>query len=356
MTKKINFIIWFLFILSFIFRIYQFRSDIFTCWDPVEWQGRYARSQWVIPNSQEGIGDDGLYAVAGWQLIHGQDPTLINPEVPPLGKYLIGLTWLFFGNPAIFGILSYSLAIIAFWMLNKQLIKKPMWLVSLVTVLTFSQRLFWQTLRVSELDLIYLSLFLFNLYFFVKHKYYLTGIFLGLLTATKLPFLSGLTILNQFIFLIIFRKKQLKKWLIGLFLGLFIFVATYWRYILNGHGFLDVLRVQKWIFEFYRISQVETPWWQVLGLIWANRWYIWWESRIVKVEVWNLFWPASLIIMISSILKLIQKKFGQQYKYLFFATGWLVIYLIFLLLVPVWPRYLTLFLPLAFTNLALLLK
>lgn len=82
------------------------------------WEGRYQKSQWVVSNSKNSIGDDGLYAYHGWALLQGGDPSLVNPEVPPLGKYLIGVTESVFSNNNVFGLWTSLLLLIAFYLLN----------------------------------------------------------------------------------------------------------------------------------------------------------------------------------------------------------------------------------------------
>src|SRR5258708_6203663 len=93
-------------VLHFVFRIFQYRAEFFSKYDPAYWQYRYGNSQWVIPvdchslvhkpntdgykwcvknhamnKKQIVIGDDGLYAYEGWKYIQGMDPTILNAEV-----------------------------------------------------------------------------------------------------------------------------------------------------------------------------------------------------------------------------------------------------------------------------------
>ena len=61
--------------------------------DPIYWENTYYESQWNVPNSKRGIGDDGLYRYVGYRLVNnGENPFNINYEVPPLGKYTYGLS------------------------------------------------------------------------------------------------------------------------------------------------------------------------------------------------------------------------------------------------------------------------
>src|SRR5438552_1706497 len=111
MKNKIFLIIIILFVLHLLFRLFSYKDDYLTKYDANYWKERYLHSQWVVPNSKESIGDDGLYAYAGWEYIHGRDPTTLNAEMPPFGKYVIGLCEVIFNNQNIFALLSGALVL-----------------------------------------------------------------------------------------------------------------------------------------------------------------------------------------------------------------------------------------------------
>lgn len=48
--------------------------------------------------AQKGISDSELYSYVGYRYMQGENPSLLNPEHPPLGKYLIGISILLFNN------------------------------------------------------------------------------------------------------------------------------------------------------------------------------------------------------------------------------------------------------------------
>ena len=74
------------------------RANLSSIYDPAYWNDRFNHSQWRLPLSPRTIGDNGLYAFEGYQLIHGGDPTQFNAEIPPLGKYAIGAVIHVFGH------------------------------------------------------------------------------------------------------------------------------------------------------------------------------------------------------------------------------------------------------------------
>ena len=66
--------------------VYLKQSDLSKEYDVSYWKDRFEHSQWQLPLSKRIIGDDGLYAYAGYKLISGSDPAVISPEVPPVGN------------------------------------------------------------------------------------------------------------------------------------------------------------------------------------------------------------------------------------------------------------------------------
>ena len=94
--------------------IFTNRALFFSSYDADYWRDKFEHSQWSLPLSVRTIGDDGLYLYEGYRLIQGGDPTLLNAEVPPFGKYLIGASTLVFGNGYAYGFITTSLLILAF--------------------------------------------------------------------------------------------------------------------------------------------------------------------------------------------------------------------------------------------------
>ncbi|MBU0618980.1 hypothetical protein KKD62_01965 [Patescibacteria group bacterium] len=342
-------------------RMWQYRVDFNTPWDADYWRQRYEQSQWIVSDSKQGIGDDALYAHAGWQYLHGTDPTLINPEVPPLGKYLIGLSLLVFKNMAAFGLLSFLLAFGAFFLVNR-LFFPPVWALLPVVLLSL-EKLFYQEIRAPFLDLLYLSFFLLTSYFFLKARklsdHLLSGFFLGCFVATKFSLGGLLVVMTQVVYLIWQKRSRLIYWLASLLVSAGVFFLSYFKYLQNGHSLLDVLRVQKWIWHFYAISQAKSGPLAVFRLLLLNQWPVWWQAEPIKTKVWFWSWPVFLVIPFVSIIWLFRrrkKSLTQTERGLVFLTFWLLGYLIFLMFTPVWPRYLLLYFPPAFTSLFLLLK
>ena len=98
------------------------------------------------------MGDPELYAYAGWRQVQGDDPTVINPEMPPLGKYLLGFSILVFGNQKIQA-LFFGLGLLGMvFLLGKEVLKDKTWALVPVFFLV-RDRIFLEDLIASMLDL-----------------------------------------------------------------------------------------------------------------------------------------------------------------------------------------------------------
>lgn len=326
------------------FRIWQYRQEYLTKFDPDYWQDRYLKSQWVDPQSKEPIGDDGLFAYAGWEYIHGADPTLINAETPPLGKYLIGLSILIFRNQNIFALLTGILVLFIFYKLNFFFFKEKIW--ALLPVVLFSlEPLYYQQLRAPYLDNLYLLFLISTFYFLLKEKLLISTIFLGLMATTKNT-VSTLLLVGGVcsIYVFLTRRESLTIFLKSLLISLLVLFLTYFRYFWLGHSFRDFLGVQKWILNFYTIGAKGT-----LGMVFPmlviNRWQTWWDG-VVKISEWQATWPILLVASSWYLVSRIRRKKRDQ---LLLPFTWIVIYLAFLSFIPVWPRYFLLLLPFMYT-------
>src|SRR3990167_9345765 len=94
--------------------------------DPDYFSGLYSTSQYVLgEKSKGGIGDDGLYAFAGYYyFFQAGDVSSVNFEHPPLGKYLIGLSIFLFNNEIAIGIIYFLLLLFVTYQLGRLFIDK----------------------------------------------------------------------------------------------------------------------------------------------------------------------------------------------------------------------------------------
>lgn len=345
--------------------IFSYRGEYLSRYDAQYWKMRYLHSQWVVPDSKESIGDDGLYAYTGWEYITGRNPTTLNAEVPPLGKYFIGLSIVLFKNQNIFALLSGVFVLISFYWLNRIIFKDN--LLALIPVTFFSfEPLFTTQLRAPFLDLLYLGFLLLTMVFFLKKQYLWSAVFLGLMASTKNSASTFLIVAGTcFVYFFLTKQyKEIKNYSLTLPVALIAFLLTYMDMFLHGQTFRQFLGVQKWILTFYSNGakgEFIVPWQMLL----TGNWQTWW-GQTVRVPEWHIGWAILLVIVIvSGLMMLFYKKFGFEHTFLpsprpsplkgegvqvrkkvfVFIASWCFIYLFFLSFIPVWPRYLLLVLP-----------
>lgn len=345
--------------------------------DEVYWTQRFLASQWILPDcvltdphinphtcawddnwysihkndpfvayKSESIGDDGVYMYVASRYMHGVDPTSLNAEIPPVGKYLLGLTITTLHNAPMFALLSGIVSLVAFYLLNTVLFKNK--ILALVPVVLFSfEPIFRGQLVAPFLDLAYFAFFCFSVYFFLRERYLLSGIFLGLMMGTKASIAALLlTVGTEAIYLLIAtgrrNKKELKACIVAMssivIAAGIVFTASYFRFFMLGHNLLDFLKVQKWIIHFYS-SGAKGSFLSIWQILFTGNWATWWNGTI-RVSEWWIGWPILVIGAIVSLLYF-RKSLGKM-KLL---ALWVVAYLAFLMVVPLWPRYLLLLLP-----------
>jgi 4-amino-4-deoxy-L-arabinose transferase-like glycosyltransferase len=203
---------------------------------------KYSESQYVIGSSSKGIGDDGLYAFAGQYYITGGDPTRVNFENPPLGKYLIGVSILLFNNENMIYIIFAICMLVGTYLLAYLLFHDHLIAVIAVFILTIS-RLFQMQYIPTDVDqlsitLLDLPLALFWLYgvlsFLLSKKYrgmyIISSLFFGLALVTK--FFPALILFLPvfFIYLWKYRRRDIVIWLSSLILIPLIYVLSYSRF------------------------------------------------------------------------------------------------------------------------------
>lgn len=374
MKSKLFILLVLVFLFQLLFRLYQYRDSYLTKFDPNYWKNRFENSQWSAkpacanpdphvnpftcvwddgwyqahkndPNAidlkKNPLGDDGLYTYAGWEYIHGRDPSLLNAETPPFGKYLIGLSEIIFNNQNIFSLLSGILVLAGLYVLSKIIFKDTM-LALIPAMLLSSDPLFFTQLRAPFLDTLYLGLLILTFIFTLKEKFLPANIFLGIMAATKSTASTFLLVPAVIILYLIYMKDydRIKKFLILLPVSIMVFLLTYTRYFLLGHNLRDFLGLQKWIITFYETGAKGTPGaaWQILL---SGKWPTWWGT-IENVSEWSILWPLALIAVLYYLWKVLPRQ--RQYKSIILGF-WIIVYLIFLSFVPVWPRYLLLVLP-----------
>ncbi len=341
MKNKLFIVLIVLVVAHFLFRVFEYRTEYTTPFNAKYWEQKYNNSQWAKVDSEEPIGDDGLYTHAAWEYMQGRDPTTLNAELPPFGKYLIGLSELLFKNQNIFALLSGIFVLVSFYLVNTLLFKNKLF--ALIPVFIFSlEPLFYTQLRAPFLDLLYLGLLLMTFYFFLKKKFIGSAIFLGLMAATKstastLPLVIGTSGLY-----LLFTKQfiPLRKYLITLPIAGIVFVLTYFQFFLHGKSVMEFLSVQKWIIDFYAGGAKGTltaPW----EILFTGKYANWW-GQVSIVSEWHIGWLLSVLLALLASFFILRKYRKSAWV---LVSIWMLLYTLFLSFVPVWSRYFLLLLP-----------
>lgn len=368
-----------LFAAHLLFRIYEYREAYVTPYDAAYWKQKYENSQWSTKPACENldphvnpftcvwddnwynehkndpsandlkrntIGDDGIYTYAGWEYIHGHDPTTLNAELPPFGKYLIGISEVIFNNQNIFALLSGLFALFAFYLLNTAVFKNKLYAFIPVFLLSF-EPIFFNQLKITLLDLLFFGLLCMTFYFLIQKKFIRNGIFLGLTAATKssastFPIVIGV----EFIYLLITKQlKTFKQFIISIFVSGLVFLGVYTQYFLLGHTITEFLGVQKWIINFYAIGakgSLTAP----LEIIFTGKYANWWGGQSVVTE-WHIGWPILFLSSLFTMYIITRKRLFT--KPIVLIGLWTFAYFVFLSFVPTWSRYFIVILPFMYT-------
>lgn len=321
-------------------------------------QDLYNVSQYVKKEGAAWIPDEFLFAYAGWYYWQGGSPILINPENPPLGKYLIGLGIKCLNSEKILMPFFGFFGLGSFFLLCRWFFKKT-WL-ALIPVAFFSwERLFQeQLIYVSQFELFAFTFLNLTLLFFLKGEakeknFLLSSFFLGALWGTR-PWMATVPLLFSWGAYLAFFKKKLKTaffWLLSLPVAVLVLLLTYAKLFLEGWSPYKVLSVQKWILWYHqsRLINLGTIW----PLLYLNRWYVWWgDLPFLPMVQWNVLWPifTTLALIFSGLVffSYLQRKKLRFFKFppqMIVFCLYYVFYLVFLSIGNVSSRYLFYLLP-----------
>lgn len=277
---------------------------------------------------------------------------MVVPDAPPLGKYIIGLSAVFFNNENTFTLVSAILSLILLFFLSLQVFNNKLLAILPSFFLSF-EAIFKNQLVYSPLmDLFQLVFLLCLFYFFNKGLtgkkslvlFSLSGLFLGFFIATKF-FITGFTIIVALYIVLFFArdKRKIINLTLTLPISLFILLLSYARVFAFGYAFNKFLGIQKWVFLYHK-SFIILPFstWPLLLL---NRWYVWYGNKpVISDSQWSITWPILTIITGVTILFYILKKIPRN-KNIEILLAWPVVYMGFLSLGEAISRYFVILIP-----------
>lgn len=332
--------------------IYSQKAIFLENYDVGYWKERFEHSQWTFPLSKRIIGDDGLFAYIGYDLINGGSITGFDAEVPPLGKYFIGLSIKVFNSPFYYAIFFGISSLIVFYTISVKILGSKMKALLPVSIL-FLDPLFFSQFYKSMLDICQLFFLLLNVFFIIllagnknlsrKNIYLLSlfaGISLGFFSQVKYPMLLPVLIFIETIFFFIGKFK--KEYVV--FLGGFCvaFLVSNIKFFLDGSSLIEFLKFQKYVLVFYTKSQLAVHNDAIWSTFFLGKFPDITGGKLISVEEWWVLWIIAGIFVLPAIIVKLFKKDSIMWK----GFGLFILLSFFTYtLLPVYPRYLILVLP-----------
>lgn len=302
------------------------------------------------------IKDEYVYSYAAGALIKGTSPILINPETPPLGKYLIGLSILVFNNENISIVISVILSYFLLFLLGKQFLTSNTTALLPSLFLSFEPLFKNQFVYTPLLDTIHLSFMLSAFYFFIiainsreKNLLYflISSLLLGGFISTKFFGVGAAIIAAWYISIIISKNKKHFIYLTLSFpISILVLLSTYIAVLFTNYPLKQFLGIQKWVFLYNKghIQNAFTVW----PLLLFNQWHTWWGTRAVLSDAqWSILWPIATIITFVTIILYITGRIPRK-RGMEMIMAWIVFYLALLSLSDANVRYFVILLPMLY--------
>lgn len=307
------------------------RQEIFMGFDAQKVGQAYGQSQYVLGDQAPAKIDDAtLYQYAASAYFKGEDPTTINFEHPPLGKYLYGLSlwatgWVKLLNLVmLFGCLALFAKLMSHFK-----IKTWFQIVAVLYLGLFSG--LHHHLATSLLDL---QTLFWSLAFFVAllcypetwQKYLSVGAILGAFIATKY-FFPILFLYVGLLAIWTYHKKTWLKAMISLVVMGLVYLLSYGFYFSHGHSLVEFIK-----FEWYRFK-----WWTgnrtipigiIFQTLFLGKFPMWWiDSKAYMADGdWNLSWP---ILFVAHLISAVwQKKTWENLIVWLFSLGLMAVFMI----------------------------
>lgn len=263
----------------------------------------YSESQYVKGGASiGGIGDDGLYAFAGWYYLTGGDISRVSFESPPLAKYAIGLSILFFGNELAINIIYAFLLVVIVYRLAFELLGSEL-LSAAATLLTTTNRLLTTQYLLSLTDLPMTILFLGGVLFLLialrkrgeRWSLFVSALLFSLSFTTRFFPILPIILFCLVVFLRLLNKPywfRYARYLLILFPVIYLAVhIVYFRY----HSLADFWHYQSWILQ-WRLGEPFVPG-NLLTVAFTGYYRSWWGE-----QVWLFRDDWSLSLALVSIL------------------------------------------------------
>lgn len=265
---------------------------------------KYLHSQYVEgEGSKYTIPDYELYSYAGYYYITGGEISRVNFENPPLGKYLIGLSIILFGNPLVI-YLAFSVIYLTITYKFGRLIFQERIIALLALVILVSDPYFIHQASYTHLDFPMATFFLVGFYLFLTttewKRYAVAAIFFGLAIASKFfPFFAVILI-----YLGAIAAKKGRRALLSFSATIPVIVAVYvltFQNFLLRQGILEFLRYQWWVLRWRMGNPIVVG--NILQAVFFGRLGTWWGSAVkfhYYPEEWSPLLPTVIVLTLLS--------------------------------------------------------
>ncbi|NTU47317.1 hypothetical protein HGA88_06885 [Candidatus Roizmanbacteria bacterium] len=344
-----------LFILCVVtFILYSYRGYYLTPWNFSYTRDLFDHSQWSLADSIRQIGDEGLYQLGGYNLVTTGELYVVNPEVPPLGKYLYGLSIVLFHNAYIVSLFMYLIAIGLFAALASFFFKNKLLVYGSVALFASEPIVFSQA-AYTLLDLpLLIAMFihvlaLFHILFRTQKKPLHTALLVIICAIGFGAFIAiKIALLGIFVFLVdlyfLWKYKKLLYTIPIFTIAMATYVFTYLPYFLSHHSFIDFLKAQKWMLQFYLGSSVKPLYGMpIISLLFGE--YKHWTQGATwnRFIEWTIVWPFYLFSLGYAAYLLFKRKVkNEQLSYFVIFTS---IILCVYMGITYWVRYTLLVMP-----------
>lgn len=282
--------------------LYAYRWKFLDPFDRDRLGRNYSYSPYVRGSGTKiGIGDDGLYAFAGYYyLFDAGDVSRVNFEHPPLGKYLIGLSIAATGNENAINIVYLTVLL---WVTYRlALVMQMSALPALFSVVLVAVNgLLLDHVHRSLLDLPFTVFFLLSIYYFLPGKkrpsaYFRAHLFGALAFSTRFyPFLA-VVLLIETGYVWMYDRKHIRRFFLSLLAIGVIYIGVHISYFYYHPSLVEFLRHKKWMLAWFSGSP------RIGGNIWRNIFTGWYLDSTGAV-VYNTLWsPVVLTVVILATL------------------------------------------------------
>lgn len=314
---------------------YSFRWIFSFKFDPDYWENYYYHSQYNIPNSTRKIGDGEVYRYIGYRLVNGENPFNVDYWVPPLGKYLYGLSAKYFGNPYWTSYAFYLIAVVVFRLISKNIFGGEVtgWLVTYAYALN---PLIINQLGATMLDLPQSVWLLIHVLFLLKRNIVASGFFLGLMAGTKIAYFVPVVLAVDWFYVV--KRFNFKRgfWLLAGLVG--GYMTAYFCYFIQHPNPWPWIKLHQKIIDYWT-GGVKGSWsLNQLLFVFGN----YFKGKFT--DDWSPWLPVGLVSLGYFLVKIRKlEKTDKNLSYLSLLGGGLVVSMI---TVDFWTRYWVMVVPL----------